>query len=287
MSIFIKLQRGLFFSLAAGLFSLLLFEPSIPLNWQVYSLVILVILTGLPHGALDPLVAKKARIWTTPVGLFVFIFNYLALGALTLVLWLTFPGLALLLFLLYSGYHFSGDWRHQLHPLLRIGSGMFIVTASALFQQEQTYHYFALLASKEATEIVLPTLQVLAFPSTLCLAVAAFSVRLNHLLCLELLALLAAGILLPPLMFFMLYFCASHSPKHLIHVSIGYPLGVLVKTALTFTVAAVFLGVLTLFITGTVPIADGLLQVLFIGLAVLTVPHMLLVEWADGLAGNN
>lgn len=276
-----KIQRGLFFFLAAGFFVILLVGPAVPLAWQAYSLVILVILAGLPHGALDPLVAQKAGIWTTPGGFFAFIASYLALGTVTLALWLAFPGVALLVFLLYSGYHFSGDWRRELRPLLRVGSGLFIVTAPALFQPEQTSNYFALLAGKEATAFILPALQVLAFPSTLCILAAAVHIRANRILCLELLVLLTAGIFLPPLLFFILYFCAAHSPKHLIHIAKGFPLRALAKTAITFTFASVGLGALALFISGTVPVADGLLQVLFIGLAVLTVPHMLLVEWAE------
>lgn len=274
-------QRGGFLALAAGLLGVAMAGTAVPAAWQVYSLVVLVILAGLPHGALDPLVARKAEIWRTSAGFIAFIAGYLALAGLSLLGWLALPGPALLGFLLYSGYHFSGDWRGDLSFSLRVPSGLFLVSAPALLHPEQTSTYFSLLAGENPTIWIIPTMQGIAIPAAAGIVGAVLQARDNPWLRLELLVLIAAAVLLEPLLFFILYFCTVHSPRHLIHAAQGLPPRAVAATAVTFTLLSVLLGAAALIITGTAPLADGLIQVLFVGLAVLTVPHMLLVEWKE------
>jgi Brp/Blh family beta-carotene 15,15'-monooxygenase len=173
------------------------------LTWQAYILVTLVILAGLPHGALDPLVAHKAGIWTTASGFGTFIAAYIALAFLALLGWLALPGLALLVFLLYSGYHFSGDWRGTLHPVVRISCGLFLVSAPAFFHPDQTWGYFAILAGESAANLALPIMQAIALPTIAGMGVATFQTRMRWGVCVEFPVLMAAAILLEPLLFFI------------------------------------------------------------------------------------
>ena len=55
--------------------------------WE-YTAIALIVLGGLPHGALDPVLAKNARIYSTKYGFIVFICAYSFIGILTALFWI-------------------------------------------------------------------------------------------------------------------------------------------------------------------------------------------------------
>ena len=105
----------------------------------------------------------------------------------------------------------------------------------------------------------------------------------------DLLILILAGVVLPPLVYFIVYFCALHSPMHVGH-SLGeigdadrrpavvWAIGL---TIVTLMLAAVGYAVLMPFVSADA----GLLQVVFVGLAALTVPHLALIDGAQPKPG--
>ena len=84
----------------------------------------------------------------------------------------------------------------------------------------------------------------------------------------------------PPLIYFVVYFCLLHSPRHFLltadHLKLT-PLQALRATwpILMSTLAMAALGALVLAVL-TPAFEPATLQIVFIGLAALTVPHMLL-----------
>lgn len=273
-------QRGVFFISAALLLGWV--ASGIPCApWlQISLLAVLVGLVGLPHGALDPLVARQAGLWKNGRELALFLLAYVVLSALALVVWLALPGLSLLVFLLYSAFHFSGDWRAELPFGFRLAAGVYIVSASALFFPEITGHYFALLTSQESGEAVLGVMRILAVPALVGTGLAMFPRRIPWVCKGELAALLAAGFLVEPLLFFLLYFCAQHSPRHLIHAARGLPAKAVWGTAIFFTALTLIFASIAFPLLQTLPRMEAVIQIVFVGLAVLTVPHMILVEYA-------
>ena len=89
---------------------------------------------------------------------------------------------------------------------------------------------------------------------------------------------------LPPLVGFTLYFCGVHSLRHLRYTwaelrARSYAPSTLVLLALFFTLVSWIAGILVFWQMPSVAIMDGaILRIIFIGLAALTVPHMLLVD---------
>ena len=87
---------------------------------------------------------------------------------------------------------------------------------------------------------------------------------------------------LPPLIYFAVYFCALHSIRHFTATMSAVPngrraLGVAVMLSVITTLAALL--ALHLGITGTAAeTTEQGIRVIFIGLAALTVPHMILVD---------
>ena len=87
---------------------------------------------------------------------------------------------------------------------------------------------------------------------------------------------------LPPLVSFALYFCIIHTGRHMRRIwhvlaSSSSPEG-LYKQAAGFTLASWLVGGVALVWLETGNLDAALLQVVFIGLAALTVPHMILVD---------
>jgi len=87
----------------------------------------------------------------------------------------------------------------------------------------------------------------------------------------------------PPLVGFSLYFCCVHTTRHLwsvwAAVKVTYPHHTLFTGAIFFTLASWAAGIVAFWWCASLMAAvSALLRVVFIGLAALTVPHMILVD---------
>lgn len=84
------------------------FQGSLPQNIQVIFFASLILLTGIPHGALDHLIQqatdkKLNRIYDIKI----FFVKYLLIMAVYALAWFWFSGLSLLTFLIISAWHFG------------------------------------------------------------------------------------------------------------------------------------------------------------------------------------
>jgi Brp/Blh family beta-carotene 15,15'-monooxygenase len=100
---------------------------------------------------------------------------------------------------------------------------------------------------------------------------------------LELVALLSLFLLVPPLVGFAIYFCCVHSARHFLSVWRSINREMLRKSiyfqAAFFTFASWAAGAVALYYCMiNMSMESAIMQVVFIGLAALTVPHMLLVD---------
>jgi hypothetical protein len=77
------------------------------ISWQLWFMVPLVALLGLPHGCLDLAIAQRLRPLPDIRSILTFVLVYLALASVVLGIWWLAPGIALALFLGYSALHFS------------------------------------------------------------------------------------------------------------------------------------------------------------------------------------
>ena len=142
---------------------------------------------------------------------------------------------------------------------------------------------FSLLLFDAAPAAALALLQGLGIAGLLLLCLDYG--RLNRGMLAELLLLVAAAALLPPLWYFVLYFCALHSPRHLLAEfrrlsgpQRRYAALTLLVTTLAALLIAAASGVHLQQFYESVNVM--LYPLVFIGLAALTVPHMCLLEWA-------
>ncbi len=277
----------LLFSVAAivAILGIALRMPAPPLPVQAAVLGVLVATLGLPHGALDPLIARRAGLWRTPLGFAGFNLGYLAIVALVVGVWLLAPTASLVGFLVVSGIHFGADWNGGRSVVLRSLTGVGLLTLPAFAHHDEVAGIYRTLAGTGGG--VVADVQSWLGPVAIVamLIGAALALRRRPTDALEILLATALALVAPPLIFFALYFCALHSARHLRH---GFAeergsgrLAVLITVAYT-VIPIVAVGILTaVFVGDFAPggsLADGwIIRLVFIGLAALTVPHMMVI----------
>jgi Brp/Blh family beta-carotene 15,15'-monooxygenase len=238
-----------------------------------------VVSLGLPHGALDPHVARELFGANRRFTMVRFLVAYTLIAALCAAGWLAAPNIALPIFLVISAAHFGSDWQQRGSLWSRAAYGACVVTVPTLHHANTVRQIYLALGSTNATHIVSASRVVAWIVAVLAITSLLPEIKNRWQDCIDLAVILIGGVMLPPLVFFVCYFCLLHSPRHLADTSHAVGLRGIraIAAAVAPTVAAtlVFAAVLWRFI----PFGranDRILQIIFVGLAALTVPHMLL-----------
>ncbi len=255
-------------------------------------LAALVALLGLPHGAMDPLVARAAGRWQNGRQLALHLGAYVGLAAAVVLLWWLFPVSSLVGFLLISAWHFGNDWprlpgNRPARSWERGLAGLGVVGAPVVFYPDRVAELFALLTTQNATAepilLLIASCRALGVAGLIGLAwLAAIHGPRRPAGMLEPVALILAAWWFPPLVYFAVYFCFLHSPRHLISVARDPRIGLSPTAAAVIaalTLLTILLGSAAFWLLGDAqPAETRTLQVVFVSLAALTVPHMMLVE---------
>ncbi|MGB0450115.1 MAG: Brp/Blh family beta-carotene 15,15'-dioxygenase [Porticoccaceae bacterium] len=253
-----------------------------------------ILLIGVPHGGLDGAVARRAGWPSGTVPWILFHLTYLLLAAAVVGLWWLYPLPSLVFFLLISALHFgSSDIRHISPPFTRaawlplLAHGGLVAIAIPAFQSSAVEPLFAVLVGADNSVWLLKLIDQLLLPWAACLffylIYAAYQPRWQRALC-NLSLLIALAYLLPPLVSFALYFCLWHSRSHMQRIWKGIAqdqrrrsaIETLIYSLLSYAAAALFF---VLHSDAAETSAPSLVQLTFIGLAALTVPHMFLVDF--------
>jgi len=277
-------ETGLYVSLSLlALLAVIFALPMPSAAIQSYALIVGVVLIGLPHGALDTVVAKRLGLLSDGRRSLLFHSLYVAIAAMVVALWMLFPVFALLLFLLYSAYHFAGDWMDRPH-WARLLIGAAILSLPAMEHMSAVADIYAVLSGETAKDIAYQQSKL----APLWLALVGLTAGLwlrngKYSSALELLCVCLTAVALPPLIFFLLYFCGLHSPRHFLRIwrASSNPHKT-ARIAAIYTVATVILALpVALHFGHNTDIVATVQRVIFIGLAALSVPHMLLISVAE------
>jgi Brp/Blh family beta-carotene 15,15'-monooxygenase len=216
------------------------------------------------------------------------------LGVIVILTWIVVPQFALIVFLIISVIHFGlGDTLHsstnsisKLTKIVQILShGGAIISITSLSNYEEVNIIFSILAfgSTWSVWIVIKILLILTALSMLTYFIMSIQMPELRRKFMELTALSVVFYIFPPLVSFSLYFCFIHTFRHVRSVwtfllnesSYKY----VFSTVLLLTVSSWIFGALAfLVVNNYYPPESAILQVTFIGLASLTVPHMILVD---------
>ena len=296
----LRLQGVLFCAIATGVACAAAAGAALALDGAagLLPLAALILLLGVPHGALDTLFAEELHGVHGLRGWCGFALAYLGAALLVLLVWQAAPTWSLAGFLLLSALHFSGDPARGTGFASRLLYGGALIVLPAQLHGSELARLFAFLAPPQAAAALASGLHDLSGPWLLATALAAaWKARTNWLTGLEMAAAAALALLAPPLLAFTVFFCAMHSARHIVrtwhYVGGGGGAGAkaggkseagaaarLGRAAVLPMLATLVLGGTAAYCLRAQPIEAGLMQLVFVGLAALTVPHMALVEQA-------
>lgn len=275
-------RQGLVFSALALLLvtaSLLLprLEPTLEL--LIFGAMVLVL--GVPHGALDPIFARHLYAVRGVIAWSVFVGAYVGLALLVIGFWLLTPAVFLFLFLVASTLHFSGDLAPGSPWSTRLLYGGAVIVLPVLNHAPEMTRLFGFLVDANAADRFVSTLRFLAWPwvGGIFLSVLVIC-RRDWVTAVELVSYILLVLVAPPLLSFTVFFCVMHSARHALRTQryAGLSWRQLLLTSLAPTVAVGAAALLTWFVVKDAPLDMRMVQFVVIGLAALTAPHMLLVE---------
>ena len=293
-------------SLIIGLFIYISFNVVEANNFTNLICFFLIITFGISHGALDNLKGKKLINYFGYKNIIIFYLSYILISLFVILLWITFPTLILSIFLLVACYHFGKEDTAFLlekdkfsksigiNDFIYFSKGLLIIVAPFYFHNEETLSIFKLLGAdslfliKFQNDLMWEYHKILGWISFIGYIIFMFmnlkdgGYEASH--CFDFIPIVILNAVLTPLLAFTVYFCFIHSFKH--SVSLIYLLdnknfknGVkkFLKKALPLTLITAILFILSVYIlTNYYVLDDAIMKVVFIGLASLTFPHILL-----------
>jgi Brp/Blh family beta-carotene 15,15'-monooxygenase len=284
MTLIPRWQSVLFLCVAAAACTAAAAGARLPARTELLAAAWLIGLVGLPHGAIDPLLAARVYRIRRPVDWAVFGLRYVALAAVVVMAWFVAPSLFLLGFLVISVIHFADDLPPQTLRLSRIVYGATVIVLPTVRYASDTAYLLGLVAGAEAAAPVTALLQLLAWPLALAAAgLVVIESRRDRRSALDMAAVALLAALSPPLVSFTVFFCLMHSLRHLLRAAMsvgGTSVPTLARAArwpLLGTGAVAAAGWVLL---GGQTLDAAVMQLVFVGLAALTLPHMVLVEAA-------
>lgn len=247
-----------------------------------------VVFIGLPHGAMDGALAMHFGWTNRPTATVLFLITYIGLAGVVVVLWALAPVLTFMFFLAISIVHFGrGDSSSTVAGQTFIESlargGVVIGGISQLHRQNVDMIFQTLVGQN--TSLIWLFLNGVVVLTAVCVVRSMLfkDTASRRLFAIELGALWLVFLTTPPLLGFALYFCFVHAVRHA--SSVG---ALMQNTVSRFAIAktTVVLSLLTWGVglvvlvqqTATMDMEPALLRVVFIGLAALTVPHMVMVD---------
>jgi Brp/Blh family beta-carotene 15,15'-monooxygenase len=254
----------------------------------------LILTIGISHGALDNIKGKNLLKIFKINSIFVFYIGYILISLLIILIWILFPKSLLLIFLFVASYHFGKEDTDFLvikknfkNELLYFFKGSIVITSPLLFHKNETVEIFRSL-NFELSESLLVENNFLYFCLILSLISGLFFIYkknydLKSLVIMDYFSILILNYFLNPIIAFTIYFCFLHSLRHSLslileldkNIKKGFFVFIKKAAPLTLITAAAYL-ISLFYLNNYHEIEEAVYKVIFIGLASLTFPHILL-----------
>ena len=250
----------------------------------------LISIIGVSHGALDHIKGYKLMEVYKINNKYLFYPVYIFCCLLVIFFWIIFPSVALILFLLVASYHFGKEdscvgsiIKKKFINLFYLFKGSVVVVAPLFFHTEETLQIFKILGDNliMTHENFLVSLLLISFIANIF--IMQWSNNSGFFLA-DWVTIFTLNIFFSPLVAFTIYFCFLHSVRHsfgLIYEinkkKFKNGLKKFLKKALPLTLVTAILFIFGVYIlTNYYVLDDAIMKVIFIGLASLTFPHILL-----------
>lgn len=243
------------------------------------------LLIGIPHGALDHLLLKSKN-----SSLFLFVLKYLFLVVLYYTVWQFFPLIALIIFIIYSSFHFGES--EIIESKSKIDSFFayfksFLLGLSILFfiifthKEESLSIISKLLGNSELKSAEMNYPSLFLFTAILSLIFIFFQgVLSKNKSYFGLLFLLILGLKVPLILAFTLYFIFQHSSNAWQHLKLGLNLNSneLYKKSSIYTLGALVVFILFFLNKNDMITNNKLISIFFIFIACISFPHFILMH---------
>ena len=262
--------------------------------------LLLILIIGVSHGSLDHIKGKKLLSLFNIKSTYLFYIMYIIISVVVVVTWILLPSSTLIIFLMIASFHFGKEDtqflindRSFFTQLLYFFKGFLIILAPLYFHFQETIAIFKLLLIDNEvfysslnfveTNKIIQIGIISSSLSSIFLFLKNFEIK-KFVIFLDYFSILILNYYLSPLLAFTIYFCFLHSIRHSISLAIeldphsvinGFRL--FVKKALPLTIlTAVFSFIALYLLNNSYNLDSAILKIIFIGLASLTFPHILL-----------
>ena len=295
----INFNHSFIFFLLINIFSLLFMKIDNSILSPVVCLSLILII-GVSHGALDHEKGRKLLQSLKMHNMFIFYFFYILFAIIIVIFWLLFPPATLIVFLIIASFHFGKEDTEFLidensfkNQLLFFLKGSLIILAPLFFHFNETVSIFRLLLIENETfysslsiieeNNLLHIGIIISTISSILLFVKKFELK-KFAIFLDYFSIIIINYYFTPLIAFTIYFCFLHSIRHSISLifelnqkNLFHGLLIFIKRALPLTALTTIICLVGLFfLINNYDFDSAILKMIFIGLASLTFPHILL-----------
>ena len=295
----INFKHSFVFFLFCNIFSLITFKNA---YFTISPLIclFLILIIGVSHGSLDNLKGRKLFQIFKINNFFIFYLSYILISLIVIFLWIILPSFSLVIFLIIASHHFGKEdtqflitENSYLNQLLFFFKGSLVIFTPMYFHFDETISIFKLLLIDnesfyeflniiETNKILLYCI-ILSTLSSIMLFVKSFEFK-KLTIFFDYFSILIINYYFSPLVAFTIYFCFLHSVRHSISLineldkeNLTNGLKIFTKKALPLTIlTAIFCFFGLYLLNNTYSFDSSILKIIFIGLASLTFPHILL-----------
>ena len=295
----INFNHSFIFFLLCNIFSLIAFKIN-TFTISPFICLLLILSIGISHGSLDNFKGRKLFQILEIDNFSIFYFAYILIALIVIFLWILIPYVSLIIFLMVASYHFGKEDTQFLiiknsyyNQFLFFLKGSLIVFAPMYFHFDETISIFRLLLIENETfykfldliesNRVLLYCVILSTLANILLFTKNFELK-KFTIFLDYFSILIINYYFSPLVAFTIYFCFLHSIRHSISLmseldenNLGNGFKIFIKKALPLTIITAIFCVIGLYLlNNTYNFDSSILKIIFIGLASLTFPHILL-----------
>jgi len=262
--------------------------------------LLLILIIGVSHGSLDHIKGRKLLKIFKINNIITFYTSYFLLAVTIIILWVLLPTVVLIAFLIVASFHFGKedtqfliDNNSYLNQFLFFLKGSLVILAPLYFNFNETVSIFKLLLIENETfyqslsiiennNFLIIGIMLSAL-SSIILFFKKFELR-KFTIFFDYFSIIIINMHFSPLIAFTIYFCFLHSIRHSISLiteldqeSLRNGLLVFIKKATPLTIlTAIFCLIGLYFLNNNYNLDSAILKLIFIGLASLTFPHILL-----------
>ena len=295
----INFNHSFIFFLLCNIFSLIAFKIN-TFTISPFICLLLILSIGISHGSLDNFKGRKLFQILKIDNFSIFYFAYILIALIVIFLWILIPYVSLIIFLMVASYHFGKEDTQFLiiensyyNQFLFFLKGSLIIFAPMYFHFDETILIFRLLLIENETfykfldliesNSVLLYCVILSTLANILLFTKNFELK-KFTIFLDYFSILIINYYFSPLVAFTIYFCFLHSIRHSISLmseldenNLGNGFKIFIKKALPLTfITAIFCVIGLYLLNNTYNFDSSILKIIFIGLASLTFPHILL-----------